>query len=225
MSGSVLDEVDEREDRDPDDVDEVPIQRGDVDVDGVSGLEPALVVDREQRPEPDHASRHVCAVKAGECKERRPEQVRPNGKPFVHERRELVGLEPQERRAKNTCRPQPELGRTEHALAERVLRQVAILDRCQREHHRQRRHEQHERRRRRDRDVQDRLERRRARGWIAGLVRKWPDDASPLVDQVGGDERREQHALRPDERPDGDLPAIQTGGRVVVPMGTSFDVV
>src|SRR5687767_12452217 len=42
------------------------------------------------------------------------------------------------------------------------------------------------------------------------------DDVLPLVDQVSGDERREQHALRPDEHPDRDLPVVETRGRVVV---------
>src|SRR5215216_720751 len=48
MSGSLLDEVDEREDRDPHDVDEVPVQRGNVDVDRIGGAEATLVIDREQ---------------------------------------------------------------------------------------------------------------------------------------------------------------------------------
>src|SRR5678809_476677 len=78
MVGSLFDEVDEREDRDPDDVDEVPVQRRDVDVDCVTGLEPALVVDRQQRAKPDHPDGDVRAVEAGEREERRPEQVRPN---------------------------------------------------------------------------------------------------------------------------------------------------
>ena len=63
-SGELLDEVDERKDRDPDDVDEVPVQRRDVDEQRVLGSEPALDVDREQREQPEHAGRHVRAVEA-----------------------------------------------------------------------------------------------------------------------------------------------------------------
>ena len=41
-SGASLDQVDECEDRDPDHVDEVPVERGDVDQERVLRLEPAL---------------------------------------------------------------------------------------------------------------------------------------------------------------------------------------
>ena len=40
-----------------------------------------------------------------------------------------------------------------------------------------------------------------------------PDDAASLVDQVRGDERREEHALRADEGPDGDLPVVESRAR------------
>ena len=40
------------------------------------GLQPALVVDREQREQPDHAGGDVRAVEAGQREEARAEQVR-----------------------------------------------------------------------------------------------------------------------------------------------------
>ena len=60
------------------------------------GPEPAPVVDREQREQPDHAGGHVRAVEAGEREERRAEQVGADRQPFVHERGELVRLEAEE---------------------------------------------------------------------------------------------------------------------------------
>src|SRR4030095_7653609 len=89
MSGSLLDEVDERENRDPDDIDEVPVERGNVDVDRVSGPEAALVVDRQQCSEPDHAGGHVRAVETRQREERWAAQVRANRQAFVHEPRHL----------------------------------------------------------------------------------------------------------------------------------------
>ena len=70
-----------------------------------AGPEPAPVVDREQRAEPDHAGRHVRAVEAGEREERRAEQVRADRQPFVHERGELVRLEAEERRRRGCTSP------------------------------------------------------------------------------------------------------------------------
>ena len=48
---------------------------------------------------------------------------------------------------------------------------------------------------------------------VADLVRKRSDEAPTFVDQRRRDERREKHALRPDERPDRDLAVIETGAR------------
>jgi hypothetical protein len=59
------------------------------------------------------------------------------------------------------------------------------------------------------RDVQDRLERCAAGGGQAGVVGIRPHDAASLVDEIRGDERREEHALRTDEGPDGDLLVVQ----------------
>src|SRR4051812_1825285 len=89
----LLDEVDEGEDHDPDDVDEVPVQRGEVDVDRVLRPEPASVVDREQGEEPENPGGHVGPVKAGEGEEGAAEQVGADRQPLVDERGELVRLE------------------------------------------------------------------------------------------------------------------------------------
>src|SRR6267143_6249943 len=88
MVGALLDEVNEREDHDPDDVDEVPVQRGEVDVDGVLRSEPTPVVDREQREKPQHAGGHVRPVKPGQSEEGAAEQIRADGQSLVHERGE-----------------------------------------------------------------------------------------------------------------------------------------
>src|SRR5476651_2435774 len=93
MVVGLLDEVHEREDHDPDDVDEVPVQRGEVDVDRVLRPEPAPVIDREQGEKPDDAGSHVCAVKAGEGEEGAAKKICTDRQPLVHERRKLEGLE------------------------------------------------------------------------------------------------------------------------------------
>src|SRR5689334_11414635 len=56
-SEASLDEIDEREDRDPHNVDEVPVQRRDVDQQRVLRLETASHVDGEQREQPENACR------------------------------------------------------------------------------------------------------------------------------------------------------------------------
>src|SRR6185295_18772309 len=89
---ALLDEVDEREDRDPDNVDEVPVERRDVDEKCVLRLQPALDVDREERQQPEHARGDVRAVEAREREERRAEQVGSDRQSLVHERRELERL-------------------------------------------------------------------------------------------------------------------------------------
>src|SRR4051812_7803736 len=70
MASVLLDEVHEREDHDPDDVDEVPVQRREVDGERVAGLEPATVVDRQQGAEPEDAGGDVRTVEAREREER-----------------------------------------------------------------------------------------------------------------------------------------------------------
>src|SRR5688500_800902 len=219
MGSPLLNQVDERKDRDPDHVDEVPVQRGDVDPQRVLWLQAALHVDREQRTEPDDTGGHVGAVEAGQRKEGRAEQVAPDREALVHERREFIRLEAEEGRAHQARHEPPELRAVFPLPPERRIRRprlVPVLDRRERHHHRDRRHEQHERRDRRDRDVQDRLHRLAGLRIRPHLMGQRTDDVLPLVDQVSGDERREQHALRPDEHPDRDLPVVETRGRVVV---------
>ena len=58
-----------------------------------------------------------------------------------------------------------------------------------------------------------------AGGGLPHRMREWAHDAAALVEEIGRDQRREQHALRPDERPDGDLPVVESCRRVMVPVG------
>src|SRR5688500_7079191 len=122
ISSSLLDQVHEREDHDPDDVDEVPVQRREIHVQRVVRAEAALDVDREERPEPEHARRHVRAVEAGEREERRPEQVGAEREPLVDERGELVRLEAEEDHAEDGRHGQPQLRAADEALEARRLR-------------------------------------------------------------------------------------------------------
>src|SRR5262249_62194119 len=69
-------EVHGREDEDPHDVDEVPIETGDLDRFGVLGTQLALHRARVQREQPDDADRYVGAVQTGEHVERGTEEVR-----------------------------------------------------------------------------------------------------------------------------------------------------
>src|SRR5690349_21559030 len=96
MVSGLLDEVHEREDRDPDDVDEVPVQGSEVDVDRVLRLQSTPVVDGEERQQPEHASRDVRAVEAGEREERAAEQIGADRQSLVDERGELERLEAEE---------------------------------------------------------------------------------------------------------------------------------
>src|SRR5689334_18492735 len=82
----LLDKVDESEDRDPDDVDEVPVQRADVDEQRIPRAEAASVVDCQHRHQPQHTGGNVGAVKSGQGEESRTEKVSPDGQTFVHER-------------------------------------------------------------------------------------------------------------------------------------------
>src|SRR3954453_4264075 len=104
----LLDEVDQREDRDPGDIDEVPVQRGQVDVDRILRPEPASIVDREQGEEPQNTSCYVGPMKTGEREEGAAEQVGPDRQPLVHERGELERLESQEGGTEDRRHPQPE---------------------------------------------------------------------------------------------------------------------
>src|SRR3954462_5119908 len=127
IGSPLLDEVDESEDHDPDDVDEVPIQRRDVDEQGVARREPAAIVDREERHQPQHSGGDVRAVESGEREERRAEKIAADGETFMDEGSELERLEPEERRARDRGHPQPQLGVAEDSLATGALGQLLVL--------------------------------------------------------------------------------------------------
>src|SRR5690242_7652421 len=93
MSRLLGDQVDDGEDRDPDDVHEVPVAAGDPPL----GLGPAVGAappgERDQDQEPDHAPADVCAVEAGKHEEARAEEAGRQLEPVVErERSELVHL-------------------------------------------------------------------------------------------------------------------------------------
>src|SRR4051812_14813261 len=99
MCAASRDEVDDREDHDPDDIDEVPVQTGDLDLLGV--LDPDAVLHRHppQREEPDDPDGHVRAVEAGEHEEARAEHARLQCQALAVELGELVDLACDEDRA------------------------------------------------------------------------------------------------------------------------------
>src|SRR3979411_531046 len=106
-SSALLDQVDKREDSDPHDVDEVPVQRGEIDVEGVLGAQPATIVYCKQGEQPDHAGGDVRAVKPGQREEGGTKQVRADREALVHERGELECLEPEEGCSENRRHPEP----------------------------------------------------------------------------------------------------------------------
>jgi hypothetical protein len=95
---------------------------------------------------------------------------------------------------------------------------VALLGPVQGQHHEQRAEQQD----RGARGHQRNLEHAFARLHLAvqhalGLgVRQRADQALALVDQIGRDQRGEEEALRPDQGPDGHLPAVDPGRGVVL---------
>src|SRR5262249_35679719 len=92
-TSSVLrDQVDRREDEDPHDVDEVPVQTGDLDALRIRLGQPALRGAAPQDQQPDDAHRHVRAVQPGEREERRPEHVGRKGEALSVELGELEDL-------------------------------------------------------------------------------------------------------------------------------------
>src|SRR5258705_5704990 len=94
MARPLLQQVDQREDRDPDDVDEVPVETADLHVEVVLRSDPPGEGADEQRPQPEYAHADVRAVEARQDVERAGEQVRLQGEALVDEMRELVRLEP-----------------------------------------------------------------------------------------------------------------------------------
>src|SRR5262249_34321077 len=103
------DEVDDREDRNPDDVDEVPVQTRDLHFRVVAPVDLSAQRQHHDDGQPHHAERHVGPVEAGQHEERRPEQIRPEGEPFVQgERGELVDLVEHEVQPEERGGPEPE---------------------------------------------------------------------------------------------------------------------
>src|SRR6266542_1019623 len=175
---SSWDEIDEREDRDPHDVDEMPVEPGDLDLDGIRDGEPTPEIEHPERQQPEHADGDVGAVKSGKHEERGAEQVLLERQAAVSEGHELVHLEAEKDEA--------EEGRPEEPQPR--LSTVTALHGGERQDHEQARHQKIEGRNRRHRDVED-------------LVRLGPDDAFPLVREVGRDERAEEEALGAEEDP------------------------
>src|SRR5206468_7789036 len=184
---SSWDEIDERKDRDPHDVDEVPVEPGDLDLDGVRDGEPTPEIEHPERQQPEHADGDVDAVQPGKHEERGAEQVLLERQAALREGYELVHLEAEKDEAEEGCpeEPQPRLPA------------VAALHGGERQDHEQARHQEIKGRNRRHRDVED-------------LVRLGPDDAFPLVREVGRDERAEEEALGAEEDPHPYLAVVET---------------
>src|SRR5678815_910893 len=145
MSALLRDEVDDGEDRHPDDVDEVPVQARDLDLGVVARVEPAPLELPPEAREPDHAAADVGAVEPGEGEEGRAEEIGGQGEPVVErERGELVHLVPHEVRAQERGGEQP---------AARP-REVALLQSGEGQHHGERRGEEHRRALRGEGDVE-----------------------------------------------------------------------
>src|SRR5665647_1114174 len=88
----LLDQVNKRENRDPDNVNEVPVKRRDIDVDRIFRSETSAIIDRKEREKPDHSSGNVCAVKSREREERRSKEIGMDREAFMNERCELECL-------------------------------------------------------------------------------------------------------------------------------------
>src|SRR5829696_2974054 len=101
----VRDQVDKREDDDPDNVDEVPVQPGDLDVEGLLRGESAAQGEEENRQEPGHTDCHVRAMEAGQDEEGRAKDVARETQAFVGEGGELEELTADEDRSEERgCR-------------------------------------------------------------------------------------------------------------------------
>src|SRR5579875_21339 len=98
--GELLQEVDEREHEDPDEVDEVPVEGGDLDLAVVLGGVLAEERADENRPQVHDAREDVHAVEAGEDEEGGAEEILADRLPLVKDELvPLVGLEREEDRA------------------------------------------------------------------------------------------------------------------------------
>src|SRR5688572_18678155 len=130
----VGDEVDDREDEDPHDVDEVPVEAGDLDLQVLLGRELAPQRDADQRQQPEDPDGHVHTVESGEEEEAAGRHAAREVQPFVGEDGELVDLTADEQRA--------EEGRGQEPDPQAAV--VTPLDGGQRQHHGQRAHQEDE---------------------------------------------------------------------------------
>src|SRR5437879_10703610 len=87
-----LNQIDEREDDDPDNVDEVPVKPGKLDVQRVLLLDAAAQRISEKREQDEYTDRDVGAVEPREHVERRTEEVGVEAQASLVELRELVHL-------------------------------------------------------------------------------------------------------------------------------------
>src|SRR6185369_13925364 len=76
ISSSLLQQIDQGEDRHPHHVDEVPVKTADLDVERALLRQLAAHRHDEQSPQPDHADRDVGAMESGQHVERAAEQIR-----------------------------------------------------------------------------------------------------------------------------------------------------
>src|SRR5688572_16761180 len=88
----VGDQVDDREDHDPHDVDEVPVQTGDLHLEVLLGRELPPQRDADEGQEPEDPDRDVDAVEAGQHEEAGRRDAGRQVQPFVGEDGELVDL-------------------------------------------------------------------------------------------------------------------------------------
>src|SRR4030095_15609321 len=98
-SARALQEIDEREDEDPDEIDEVPVETGDLDLRVVLRREPSRQADQQDDAQVNDATEDVHAVKAGQDEERGAEVVLGDRLAVLDEMVPFVGLQPEERRA------------------------------------------------------------------------------------------------------------------------------
>src|SRR5437870_13543418 len=108
MTYKWLNQVNNREQDDPNEIDEVPIQPDDLDA-TVIGLR-VLPAERFQRhvDHADHAHRDVEAVEARHRVERRAVEPFTRHEAFLDEMRVFVNLNADEARADDACRDEPE---------------------------------------------------------------------------------------------------------------------
>src|SRR5947209_3040407 len=100
----IRNQIHEREDQNPHDVDEVPVQAGDLYEQRMLLMQAPAQGVRHQRHQPEHADEHVRAVEARQGEERRAEQVPTQRQTVTVERGELVELATQEHAAEQPRR-------------------------------------------------------------------------------------------------------------------------